>query len=82
MRSAARTGRPPTKTGKQSIERIERIKRIMEARFAGASFREISLTHGLSTATVHRLYWKVVSENPPSRRRQLAARERALTASG
>lgn len=46
MRSAARTGRPPTVTGKQSIERVERIKRIMEGRFAGASFREIAAVEG------------------------------------
>jgi hypothetical protein len=83
MRSAARTGRPPTVTGKQSIERVERIKRIMEGRFAGASFREIAAVEGLSTATVHRLYWKTIRSCPhdPARLRRLATRERnALTA--
>jgi hypothetical protein len=85
MRSAARTGRPPTVTGKQSIERVEGIKRIMEARFAGASFREIAGLEAVSTATVHRLYWKTIRSCPfePARLRRQAARERnALTASG
>jgi hypothetical protein len=78
MRSAARTGRPSTKTGEQSIERVERIKRIMEARFAGASFREIAGFEAVSTATVHRLYWKTMRATPfdPVRLRRLATRER------
>ena len=61
----------------------ERIKRTMEGRFAGASFREIAAVEGLSTATVHRLYWKTIRSCPhdPARLRRLATRERnALTA--
>jgi DNA-directed RNA polymerase specialized sigma24 family protein len=77
MRSAARTGRPPTVTGRLALAKAERASAVMAQRLEGGTFREIALTQGLSTATVHRLFWKVVSENPPSRRRQRAALERA-----
>jgi hypothetical protein len=75
MRSAARPGRPATNTGPEAIERTERAHAVMAQRLAGRTFREIALASGVSAATAHRLFWKVVSENPPSRRRQRAALE-------
>jgi hypothetical protein len=70
-------GRPATVTGPEAIAKTEMISRVMQARFAGLGYREIAAAEGISRATAHRLYWRVIAENPPSRRRQLAARERA-----
>jgi hypothetical protein len=72
-------GRPSRKTGLRAILAAERIKRIMEARFDGASFREIGLAEGVSMQRVHKLFWKTMQSTPhdPARLRRLAARERA-----
>lgn len=74
-------GRPATVTGVEAIAKAEMISRILQARFCGLGFREIAAAEGISPATACRWYWKTIAANPPSRRRQLAARERnALTA--
>ena len=66
---SAAPGRPATKTGRRAIERVERTSRILQAKFAGHTFREIGLAEGVSMQRVHRLYWRALDANPPNRRR-------------
>jgi hypothetical protein len=70
--------RPATVTGPEAIAKAEMIARLMQARLRGTPFRAIAALEGLSTATAHRLYWRTLDANPPNRRRQLAALERAM----
>lgn len=76
---SAALGRPSRKTELRAILAADRIKRIMEARFDGASFREIGLAEGVSMQRIHKLFWKTMRSTPhdPARLRRLAARERA-----
>jgi hypothetical protein len=62
------------------IAKAERLCAIMSHRLEGRTFRQIGMMLGVSPATAHRHFWRVVKANPPSRRRQLA-RLRQLAAS-
>ena len=69
--------RPATVTGPEAIAKVEMIARLMQARFRGVGYREIAAAEGTSPATACRWYWRAIAQNPPSRCRQRAVRERA-----
>jgi hypothetical protein len=64
---AAMPGRPSRKTGRRAIERVERISRILQAKSAGHTFREIGLAEGVSMQAIHKLYWRALDQTAPCR---------------
>ena len=71
-------GRPATVTGVEAIAKAEMISRVMQARCLGLGYREIALAEGISAATAYRMFWRVITANPPNRRRHRTRLERAL----
>jgi hypothetical protein len=71
-------GRPATVTGVLAIAKAEMISRILQARSRGVGYREIAALEGISPTTACRWYWRTMRQNPPNRRRQRAALERAV----
>jgi len=73
-------GRPSHKTGREAIERVDRIAKILSLRAKGLTFREIGqrLTPPVTMQAVHRTFWKAMRSHPfdPARLRRRAARER------
>ena len=72
--------RPSSKTGLRAIERIERACAVLRMKSEGYTLKQIGMmqTPPVTAQAIHRLYWRTIKANPPSRRRQLAARERAV----
>jgi hypothetical protein len=66
------------RTNPTDIAKIERLSFVMARRLEGRTFREIGLlmTPPISAQMAHRLFWRVIAENPPSRQRQLAVLRR------
>jgi hypothetical protein len=67
-------GRPSRKTGSAAIAKVERISRILQARSAGMTFKQIGVMHGVTTQAIHKAFWKAMRSYPfdPARLRRRA----------
>jgi hypothetical protein len=62
-------GRPSRKTGPAAILAAERRKRVMEARFAGKTFKQIGDLEGVSAQAIFKTYWRALDRSAPCRSR-------------